>query len=209
MGDRVRVDKKPVRLSRNLPTTTRIMAYYKPEGEIATRKDPQGRTTVYAGLPALRRGKWIAVGRLDINSSGLLLFTTDGELANRLLHPSAGMEREYAVRVRGRASKEQLEHMLTGVQLEDGSARFSNITDAGGSGANHWYHVVIMEGRNREVRRLWQSQGLEVSRLIRVRFGPYPLPRRKRPGQYWDLSEKEIEKLSTAAGLSERLKIKG
>ena len=202
------MDKKPVKLARNLPNVTRIMAYYKPEGEIATRRDPQGRATVYAGLPVLRRGKWIAIGRLDINSSGLLLFTTDGELANGLLHPSTGMEREYAVRVRGRASKEQLNNLLTGVRLEDGDARFTSIADAGGSGVNHWYHVVILEGRNREVRRLWQSQGLEVSRLIRVRFGPYALPRRKRPGQFWDLTKNEINKLCTAVGYSEKLKAK-
>lgn len=200
------MDKKPVKLTRTLPNTTRVMAYYKPEGEIVTRSDPQGRDTVYTRLPVLKRGKWTAVGRLDINSSGLLLFTTDGGLANRLLHPSAGVEREYAVRLRGRASAGQINNLLAGVRLEDGSARFTRITDAGGSGINHWYHVVIMEGRNREVRRLWQSQGLEVSRLIRVRFGPYSLPRRKRPGQYWDLTKKEIEKLCAAAGPSEKLK---
>jgi len=203
-GDRIKVDKKPIRLARSLPGATRVMAYYKPEGEIVTRSDPQGRKTVYDSLPTLKRGKWTAIGRLDINSCGLLLFTTDGGLANRLLHPSACVEREYAVRIRGKASTEQIANLLAGVQLEDGIARFADIVDAGGRGVNHWYHVVITEGRNREVRRLWESQGLVVSRLIRVRFGPCMLPRRKRLGQFWDLTKKEIKELRTAAGFSEK-----
>ena len=199
------MDKKPVNLDGSLPAKVRIMAYYKPEGEIVTRKDPQGRKTVYDSLPVLKRGKWTAIGRLDINTTGLLLFTTDGELANRLMHPAAGVEREYAARIRGKASPEQLDNLLNGVQLEDGSARFTGITDGGGRGSNHWYHVVIREGRNREVRRLWESQGLVVSRLIRIRFGPYLLPRRKRPGQFWDLSKKEVDALLATAGLSEKV----
>ena len=184
------------------------MAYYKPEGEIVTRKDPQGRKSVFDSLPTLKRGKWTTIGRLDINTSGLLLLTTNGELANHLMHPATGVEREYAVRIRGEASTGQLNNLVNGVQLEDGMARFNAISDAGGRGANHWYHVVLTEGRNREVRRLWETQGLAVSRLIRVRFGPYQLPRRKRPGQYWDLTKNEIEELCAAAGQSEKLKVK-
>lgn len=207
-GDRVKVDNRLIRLHQSLPAATRVLAYYKPEGEVVTRRDPEGRRTVYDGLPRIKRGKWTAVGRLDINSSGLLLFTTNGELANRLLHPSAAIEREYAVRTRGEASAEQLKRLLAGVQLEDGVACFSDIIDAGGRGLNHWYHVVITEGRNREVRRLWESQGLVVSRLIRVRFGPYKLPRNKRVGQFWDLTKKELDALSNAAGQSKKLKVK-
>jgi 23S rRNA pseudouridine2605 synthase len=199
-GDRIRLDKRDIQWKNNLPTATRVMAYYKPEGEIVTRKDPQGRKTVFAGLPAIKRGKWTAVGRLDINASGLLLFTTDGELANRLMHPAAGVAREYAVRVLGEATRDQLNALLRGVRLEDGDARFAAIIDAGGAGANHWYHVVIREGRNREVRRLWESQGLMVSRLIRIRFGSYNLPRGKRPGQYWDLTKQEVAALLLTAG---------
>lgn len=199
-GDRVKLDNRPIRLQRSLPAATRVIAYYKPEGEVVTRRDPDGRKTVFESLPRIQRGKWTAVGRLDINSSGLLLFTTNGELANRLLHPSAAVEREYAVRIRGEAGAAQLKRLLSGVQLEDGVAAFNHIVDAGGRGLNHWYHVVITEGRNREVRRLWESQGLVVSRLIRVRFGPYQLPRRKRAGQFWDLTKKEIDELKSAAG---------
>lgn len=205
-GDRIKLDKKPVSLAGSLPAACVVMAYYKPEGELVTRKDPQGRKTVYESLPVLKRGKWTAIGRLDINTTGLLLLTTDGELANRLMHPGTGVEREYAVRIRGQASAEQLDRLVHGVRLEDGIGRFSDIADGGGRGVNHWYHVVITEGRNREVRRLWESQGLVVSRLIRVRFGSYLLPRKKRPGQYWDLTEKEIDELKSVAGLVERSK---
>ena len=194
--DRIKIDQREIHLDKSLPGVTRVLAYYKPEGEICTRSDPEGRRTVFASLPKIKKGKWIAIGRLDINSCGLLLFTNDGELANGLMHPSAQVEREYAVRVLGEASNEQLTKMLKGVKLEDGMARFTDIVDSGGKGANHWYHVVIMEGRNREVRRLWESQGLAVSRLIRVRYGPYILPRRKRPGQFWDLDKKEVKALA-------------
>ena len=207
-GDRIKVDKTEIKLAGSLPVKQQVLAYYKPEGEIVTRKDPEGRRTVYAGLPPLKRGKWTAVGRLDINSSGLLLLTTDGILANRLMHPSSNLEREYAVRILGEASPEQLNSMLRGVQLEDGHARFTSIVDAGGRGVNHWYHVVIMEGRNREVRRLWESQGLTVSRLIRIRFGTYQLPRNKRTGQHWELTKQEIHDLLENADLSKKLKVK-
>ena len=205
-SDRIKIDRHVVKLTRTLPASVKVLAYYKPEGEVVTRKDPEGRRTVYVGLPDIKRGKWTAIGRLDINSSGLLLFTTDGELANKLMHPSANIEREYAVRVMGQATEEQLRNMLSGVKLSDGMARFASITDSGGRGLNHWYHVVIMEGRNREVRRLWETQGLVVNRLIRVRYGPCLLPRRKRQGQFWDLTKKEIKDLQLQAGLSKKVK---
>lgn len=179
----------------------RVLLYYKPEGELVTRKDPQGRRTVFAGLPRLEGGRWIAVGRLDINSSGLLLFTPDGELAKRLMHPSQEIEREYAVRVLGQVTDEVLNRLQQGVELEDGPAHFDNILDAGGEGANHWYQVVLREGRNREVRRLWESQGLKVSRLIRIRFGPILLGSWPRTGQHRDLEKEEVRALMKMVGL--------
>lgn len=198
--DRLLLDGKPVRLQWRRPPARRVLAYYKPEGEICTRRDPEGRKTVFEQLPKLKQGRWVALGRLDINSSGLMLFTTDGDFANRLLHPSAGLEREYAVRVLGQADKAMLGRLLRGVELEDGPARFLAIRDAGGEGRNHWYHVTIAEGRQREVRRLWESQGLTVSRLMRVRFGPIELPRQRRAGEFWNLTEQELAALAAAAG---------
>lgn len=198
--DKVSVDGKPVKLQSRSPREVRVIAYYKPAGEICTRDDPEGRRTVFASLPKLTRGRWINIGRLDINTTGLLLFTNDGALANRYMHPSGNIEREYAVRVLGRASDRQIAALKQGVRLEDGMAAFSEVTDAGGEGSNHWYHVVISEGRNREVRRLWESQAIKVSRLIRVRYGSYVLPRNKRPGQCWELDEREIDELVRQAG---------
>jgi 23S rRNA pseudouridine2605 synthase len=198
--DRISIDSRPIRL--HFPRgekKPKIIAYYKPVGEVCTRKDEKGRETVFSKLPRLRNSRWINIGRLDINTTGLLLFTTDGELANKLMHPSSQVEREYAVRVLGTATKQQFQAMREGVELDDGFARFTDIVDSGGEGVNHWYHVVIMEGRNREVRRLWESQDLKVSRLIRTRFGPYLLPRRKRPGQHWRLEDSEIDSLQKAA----------
>lgn len=198
-NDRVTIDRRRIRLQPLQPgvagSKPKVLAYYKPEGEICTRADPQGRRTVFAGLPKLRRGRWISIGRLDINSSGLLLFTDSGELANNLMHPRHKVEREYAVRVSGMPGREQLAALTKGVRLEDGIARFTGITDAGGKGRNHWYRVIIKEGRNREVRRLWESQGLAVSRLIRIRYGSCSLPRSRRPGQFWELKQEEVDTL--------------
>jgi 23S rRNA pseudouridine2605 synthase len=199
--ERILVDGKPVKIRFDAPLASEVIAYHKPAGEVCSRSDPEGRTTVFASLPRLRAGRWIGVGRLDINTAGLLLFTTDGELAHRLMHPSQQIEREYAVRILGEVSPEVLQRLSKGVELEDGFARFTAIRDSGGSGANHWYHVVIKEGRNREVRRLWESQGLTVSRLSRVRFGPVMLERGLRPGKSRPLTAREVQQLYTAAGL--------
>lgn len=198
--DRLLLDGKPLRVDWRHAPKFKLLAYYKPEGEICTRQDPEGRKTVFERLPKLKQGRWVALGRLDINSQGLMLFTTDGELANKLLHPSAQIEREYAVRLRGQLGREALQKLTTGVELEDGPARFDAIRDAGGEGSNHWYHVIITEGRQREVRRLFEAVGLTVSRLMRVRFGPIQLPRRRRPGEFWDLDTDERAALMKAAG---------
>jgi 23S rRNA pseudouridine2605 synthase len=183
------------------PVEHRTLVYNKPEGEVTTRSDPQGRPTVFDRLPHVRGARWVAIGRLDINTTGLLLLTTDGELANAMMHPSSNIDREYACRIRGEASAEQLAKLLGGVELEDGKARFSDIQPAGGSGENHWYHVTIMEGRNREVRRLWESQGLTVSRLKRVRYGAAFLPKRLRMGQWRELAPRDHRVLREDTGL--------
>lgn len=196
-GDKVRLDGELLHLSPEKTARTRILLYHKPAGEVTTRKDEKGRRTVFDSLPQMRNGRWLNIGRLDINTSGLLMLTNDGELAHYLTHPSNEIEREYAVRVLGEVSKESLKILQTGVQLEDGPARFDSIFDAGGSGANHWYHVVIREGRNREVRRLWESQDVTVSRLIRVRFGPIQLPRDLKPGHYVELDRNEVNRYVT------------
>lgn len=172
--DRIEVDGRPVRLAAD--EEVRLLLYHKPAGEMVTQHDPEGRPTVFDRLPPLKGARWISIGRLDFNTSGLLLFTDSGELANRLMHPRAGLEREYAVRVMGELGAEQMRELQRGVQLEDGPARFRKITFNGGEGSNHWYSVVLEEGRNREVRRMFEHFGLVVSRLIRVRFGPFSLP---------------------------------
>jgi 23S rRNA pseudouridine2605 synthase len=179
----------------------RTLLYNKPEGEVTTRADPDGRPTVFGRLPPVRDARWVAIGRLDINTTGLLILTTDGELANAMMHPSSNVDREYTCRIRGRASTEQLDNLRLGVELDDGPARFSDIQEAGGSGQNHWYHVTIMEGRNREVRRLWESQELTVSRLKRVRYGAALLPRRLRMGQWSEISPREHAILREDVGL--------
>ncbi len=201
-SDKISLDDKPVKLQTVLPTSIRIIACYKPAGLICTRNDPEGRKTVFDDLPRLTKGRWVNIGRLDINTTGLLLFSNNGELANRCMHPSSNIEREYAVRVLGTANDRQLTALREGIILDDGVAGFSDILDAGGEGTNHWYHVVLTEGRNREVRRLWESQGLKVSRLIRVRYGSYQLPRKKRPGQCWELDQKDIDSLLQDAGVT-------
>lgn len=187
--------------ARNTRVSARTLVYNKPEGEITTRNDPQGRKTVFDRLPKLRNARWIAIGRLDINTTGLLLLTTDGELAHKMMHPSSGIDREYACRIHGRATEEQLVRLKKGVRLEDGLARFTDIQPAGHSGENSWYHVVITEGRNREVRRLWASQDLQVSRLKRVRYGAAFLPKRMRTGEFKDLSPRDHQVLREDSGL--------
>jgi len=199
---RIAVDGKP--LGRAPAGETRCILYHKPVGEVCTRNDPQGRRTVFDRLPGLKSGRWISIGRLDYNTSGLLLFTTDGELANALMHPSANIEREYMVRVMGEVDEAALQRLLDGVLLEDGVARFTDIQDGGGDGINHWFYVVIMEGRNREVRRLWESQGLTVSRLKRVRYGEVFIPPKVKQGQWVELEPKEIKSLYRMAGLPEK-----
>lgn len=203
LGDRVevtpamkiRVDGRVVSIRESTESVCRVLAYYKPEGELCTRRDPEGRPTVFDRLPKLRGSRWIAVGRLDINTSGLLLFTTDGELANRLMHPSREVEREYAVRVFGQVDDEKIRQLSRGVQLEDGPASFKTISFQGGEGINQWYNVTLTEGRNREVRRLWEAVGVQVSRLIRVRYGDLPLPKGLPRGGWAELPLNDINYL--------------
>ncbi|WP_110707919.1 23S rRNA pseudouridine(2605) synthase RluB [Salinicola sp. CR57] len=202
--DRVALDDRAINLRAVEEVPRRVIMYNKPEGELCTRKDPEGRRTVFERLPRLKGERWIAIGRLDINTSGLLLFTTDGELANRLMHPSHQIEREYAVRVMGEVKREHVVAMVEGVMLEDGPARFSDVQEFGGEGINTWFHVVILEGRNREVRRLWESQGLTVSRLKRVRYGNIFLDKRAKAGEWTEMTQDEIDELSNLAGLEPR-----
>ncbi|MFZ0219694.1 MAG: pseudouridine synthase [Candidatus Aquirickettsiella sp.] len=207
LGDRIDlaakilIDGKPVPLMPAIDFKRRVLIYHKPEGEICARSDPERRPTVFEHLPPLHGQRWIMIGRLDINTLGLLIFTNDGELAHRLSHPSYEIEREYAVRVLGRVDERILERLKKGVTLEDGMANFTQIEERGGSGANHWYHVVLKEGRNREVRRLWESQGVNVSRLLRVRFGNVILPEDLSRGQYQELKTDAIQKLASLVAL--------
>jgi len=197
-NDKVKVSGKLVNLRFTSSRPPRILMYHKPEGEIVSRDDPDGRPSVFNALPRLRGGRWIAVGRLDFNTSGLLLFTTSGELANKLMHPSSQLIREYAVRVLGDLSDEAKKQLVAGVELEDGPANFASLDDAGGEGANHWYHVTIYEGRNREVRRMFETVGCTVSRLIRVRYGPFQLPPLLKRGKCRELEEAEVKMLMRA-----------
>jgi ribosomal large subunit pseudouridine synthase B (EC 5.4.99.-) len=194
LEDQIELDGYPVSVS-GAGQNRRVIIYNKPEGEVCTRKDPEGRPTVFDRLPKLRGERWIAVGRLDINTSGLLLFTTDGELANRLMHPSTEIDREYLVRVMGQVTDEHIATLKKGVLLDDGMASFSDVVDGGGEGINHWFYVCLMEGRNREVRRLWESQGLKVNRLKRVRFGPVFLPSKAKVGRWVEMEEAEVNGL--------------
>lgn len=214
LGDRVegteqiRIDGHPVSLKAKDEELCRVLMYNKPEGEMCTRKDPEGRPTVFDRLPKLESERWIAVGRLDINTSGMLLFTTDGELANRLMHPSRKVEREYAVRIFGEVDEAMLQRLRAGVKLEDGPAKFQKITYRGGEGRNHWFHVVLSEGRNREVRRLWESQEVQVSRLIRVRYGDMELKRQLPLGGWEELGLPDVNYYRKLVGLPPEHKTK-
>lgn len=199
--DSIKVDGRKVALRRLEPPEREVLVYNKPEGELVTRKDPEGRRTVFDQLPKLKHGRWVPIGRLDINSTGLLLLTTDGELANQLMHPSRQVEREYAVRVMGEVTQEQLEQLVHGVELEDGPARFEEIVESGGEGINRWFHVVIMEGRQREVRRMWEAVGAKVNRLKRVRYGSVMLESALKAGRWRYLNESEIDELLKTLGL--------
>ena len=196
--DRVALDGRAVSL-RFEQGAPRVLIYHKQAGELVTTRDPSGRPTVFDHLPRIRGGHWIAIGRLDFNTGGLLLFTDSGELANRLMHPSNEIEREYAVRVRGELTRQDLSRLAQGIALEDGPARFDRISPGGGSGSNRWYQVVLREGRNREVRRMFESLGITVSRLMRVRFGPIRLPPYLRRGQWRELEPREAALLLEAA----------
>lgn len=200
-GDHLQINGRVVHWEKFSEQPTRVLIYHKPTGEVVTRNDPQGRTVVFAHLPKLPTGRWINVGRLDINTSGLLLLTNNGELANRLMHPSSEVEREYAVRILGDVSEETLEKLKQGVELEDGKARFDEIHFGGGEGANKWYYVIVKEGRNRLVRRLWESQEVVVSRLMRVRYGPIVLPDGLRSKDHYELNEEDLTLLFEFAGL--------
>lgn len=209
LGDRVQVSSATkIRIDGNLISLIpaqkeicRVLMYYKPEGELCTRSDPEGRATVFDRLPRLTGARWIAVGRLDINTSGLLLFTTDGELANRLMHPSREVEREYSVRVFGNIDEAMLQRLRKGVQLEDGPANFKQIKTVGGTGLNQWFDVTLTEGRNREVRRLWESQGVEVSRLIRIRYGNIKLEKGLPRGGWEEMGLEQVNYLRELVGL--------
>ena len=200
-GDWLHVDGRRIIVREDRPERTRVIMYHKPEGQVCTRSDPEGRATVFDHLPKAGRARWVGIGRLDINTSGLLLFTTNGELANRLMHPSNEVEREYAVRVNGTVTKDMLRQLASGVALEDGPAHFDDIVDGGGEGYNHWYYVVIREGRNREVRRLWEAVGVRVSRLIRVRYGNIILPKSLHKGRSKELDAEAISELAGSVGL--------
>ncbi|MBV9575244.1 MAG: pseudouridine synthase [Gammaproteobacteria bacterium] len=194
--DKVCVDGREIKLIKSKNQKSRVLIYHKPEGEMCTRSDPEGRPTIFERLPLIRNSRWICVGRLDFNTSGLLLITNDGTLAHQLMHPSTEIEREYAVRIRGEVTPEILAKLKKGIKLEDGLASFDQVVDAGGTGANHWYHVIVKEGRNRLVRRLWEALGLTVSRLIRIRFGSVYLPAGLKRGKFVELEAESITELT-------------
>ncbi len=206
LGDRVAgdepvfLDDKELFMAWEKPRQ-RVLVYNKPAGEVCSRKDPEHPNTIFDDLPNLKIGRWISVGRLDINTTGLILLTNDGELANLLMHPSSEIEREYAVRILGEVTDDDIEQLKSGVQLEDGVASFERIIYIGGQGANHWYHVMLKEGRNREVRRMWESLGITVSRLSRIRYGVVELPRGQKPGRWEELDEQGMHELYASVGL--------
>lgn len=211
LGDRVesskslkiRIDGHLVSIAESAAEVCRVLAYYKPEGELCTRSDPEGRPTVFDRLPRLRGSRWIAVGRLDVNTCGLMLFTTDGELANRLMHPGREVEREYAVRVFGQVDDDKIRQLSKGVQLEDGPAAFKTLRFGGGEGINQWYNVTLTEGRNREVRRLWEAVGVQVSRLMRVRYGDITLPKGLPRGGWTELDLPAVNYLRNLVGMDD------
>lgn len=200
-GSVIEIDSQRWRVKAQ-PAEHRTLMYHKPEGEVTTRSDPEGRRTVFDRLPKLDQGRWIAVGRLDINTAGLLVLTTDGELANRMMHPSGRVDREYLCRIRGAVDDSQIQRLLSGVQLDDGPARFTDLVAGEVTSGHSWYTVVLMEGRHREVRRLWEAVGAQVARLKRVRFGPVFLPARVRSGHYQELSASDHRILREDVGLS-------
>ncbi|SCC06774.1 23S rRNA pseudouridine(2605) synthase RluB [Gilliamella intestini] len=214
LGDRVDVNANPkiringylIQLRSKEKEVCRVLVYYKPEGEICSRNDPQGRATVFERLPRLKNARWINIGRLDINTSGLLLFTTDGELANRLMHPRHEIEREYAVRVFGKVTDQQIFQLRKGVQLEDGPASFQSIKAQGGDGINQWFNVVITEGRNREVRRMWEAVDVQVSRLLRIRYGDISLPKGLSRGTWLELDIESVNYLRQIVGMQQQEK---
>jgi 23S rRNA pseudouridine2605 synthase len=199
-SERIFLDDKELFIAWEKPRQ-RVLVYNKPAGEVCSRKDPEHPHTIYDELPNLKIGRWISVGRLDINTTGLILLTNDGELANLLMHPSSEIEREYAVRVLGEVTDEDIQQLKSGVMLEDGMAHFDRIIYSGGQGANHWYHVTLKEGRNREVRRMWEALGITVSRLQRIRYGVVELPRAQRQGRWEDLDDLTMKKLYASVGL--------
>ncbi len=200
--ERIELDGRRLKRPQRV-VASRVLAYYKPEGQITTRHDPDGRPTVFDKLPNRGRERWIAVGRLDVNTLGLLLLTNDGELANRLMHPRYQVEREYAVRILGVVTPTVLEQLIEGVELDDGRARFQKVENRGGEGANHWYHVTLTEGRNRAVRRIWEAVGCRVSRLIRVRYGSVSLRRGLKPGKFDELEATAVKGLRASVGLAD------
>jgi 23S rRNA pseudouridine2605 synthase len=203
-GDVIRADRRTIRVRATQENLPRVLLYHKQEGEIVSRDDPQKRASVFQKLPRVRGQKWISVGRLDFNTSGLLIFTTSGDLANRLMHPRFEVEREYAVRIQGEMTPEQMRQVLKhGVELDDGVVKFEKLADEGGEGFNHWYRIVLKEGRNRVVRRTFEALGLPVSRLMRVRFGMISLPPRLKRGMLTELSEAEVRQVIEWSGLSE------
>ncbi|MFZ2315738.1 MAG: pseudouridine synthase [Gammaproteobacteria bacterium] len=198
-NDKVSVDGREVKLVKSKDQQTRVLIYHKPEGEICTRQDPEGRPTIFDRMPLIRNSRWICVGRLDFNTSGLLIITNNGELAHQLMHPSSDIEREYAVRIRGEVDALHIQKLQKGIELEDGLARFTDVVEAGGENSNQWFHVVVKEGRNRLVRRLWEALGFTVSRLMRVRFGPIYLPSNLRRSHYVELHDDEVSQLENFA----------
>jgi len=199
--DTIRVDGKPLKFTNPEDFKRKMIAYHKPEGEISSKKDPEGRPTIFDTLPKVRNSRWLSIGRLDFNTSGLIFFTNDGELANKLMHPSLEVVRKYAVRVRGQVTDDMLRQLQTSVTLDDGEAHFETIEVAGGERSNHWYHVTLKEGRNREVRRLWEAFDIQVSRLHRIQYGPFELPRALKRGRWRELTSQELAEFEKLAGL--------